>query len=172
MEKKVYNGKIIQVTEEEINGTHWERAYLPDGVIIFPIDENGNILLVKEKRPHENPPFRIKPLSGILEPDKGTPIENAQREMQEEIGLKAGEITQFWELKSTGTINNQQYFFLAKHLFPSKLPNPDGEDSIMEILPLSPEEILNHLNQDLIRWSMSTLGLIRLIAHLQPKHLK
>jgi len=55
MENEIYVGKIIKVTEEMINGITWERAYLPNGVIVFPITGDGKIILVKEKRPHENP---------------------------------------------------------------------------------------------------------------------
>lgn len=167
MENEVYQGKIIRVTEEEINGLTWERAYLPNGVIVFPINDNGKILLVKEKRPHENPPLRIKPVSGILESNKGSPEENAIREMQEEIGFSAKRIELLWVLKSTGTVNNEQYFFIARDLFQSKLPNPDGEDTIQEILEFSPEQLLELLLQDKLKWSMSTLGIFRLLNDLK-----
>lgn len=166
MEKEVYKGNIIKVTEQKIDGIVWERAYLPDGVIVFPINDEGKILLVKEKRPHENPPMRIKPVSGILERDNGTPLENAQREMQEEIGFKAQKMELLWTLKGSGTINNEQYFFVARELIPSKLPNPDGEDSIMELIAFDPQELLKTLMDDKLKWSMSTLGLFRLLKSI------
>lgn len=170
MENKVYSGHIIQVTEEVIDGITWERAYLPNGVIIFPIDENGNILMIKEKRPHEDPPYRIKPISGMLELDKGSPEENAQRELQEEVGFKAGVLENFWTTKSTGTVNHVHYFYIARNLTPSKLPNPDGEDTIMEIIPFAIEELMQKFLKDEIRWSMSTLGFFRLYQMLKmPK---
>lgn len=166
MEKEVYTGNIVKVTEEKIGNVNWERVYVPNGVIVFPIDQEGRILLIEEARPHENPPVRIKPVSGILEPDKGSPLENAQREMQEEIGLKALEMEFLWTMKGTGTINHEQHFFIAKNLVPSKLPNPDGEESIMAIIPFTPEELLQKLMKDELRWSMSTLGVFRLLKHL------
>ncbi len=166
MENEIYVGKIIKVTEEMINGITWERAYLPNGVIVFPITGDGKIILVKEKRPHENPPLRIKPVSGILETSLGSPEENAKREMQEEIGLNSNRIELLWTLKSSGTVNNEQHFFVARELFPSKLPNPDGEDTIQEILEFSPNELLELLLQDKLKWSMSTLGIFRLLQHL------
>jgi ADP-ribose pyrophosphatase len=131
MEKEVYKGQIIRITEEKIGDITWERAYVPHGVVIFPITDDGKILLVEEKRPHENPPVRIKPVSGILEYEKGTPEENAQREMQEEIGYRARDLELLFHMKGTGTINHEQYFFIARDLEVSKLPNPDGEDTIM-----------------------------------------
>jgi ADP-ribose pyrophosphatase len=167
MEKEVYKGKIIKVTEQFIEGISWERAYLPDGVVIFPITDEGKIILINEKRPHENPSTRIKPVSGILEYDKGTPLENAQREMQEEIGFKAKKMELLWHLKSSGTINNEQFFFVAKGLTPAKLPNPDGEDTILELLEFSPEQLMEKLLKDEIKWSMSTLGIFRLLKLLQ-----
>jgi ADP-ribose pyrophosphatase len=166
VENEVYKGHIVTVTEEKIDGVTWERAYLPNGVIIFPINEKGQILMVEEKRPHENPPFRIKPISGILELDKGSPEENAQREMQEEIGFKAGSMENFWNMKASGTVNNLQYFFLAKNLTPSKLPNPDGEETIISVKAYEVEELMKMYLTDEIRWSLSTLGFFRLYHHL------
>jgi 8-oxo-dGTP pyrophosphatase MutT (NUDIX family) len=166
MQKEVYKGKIIRVTEEEINGIVWERSYLPDGVIVFPIDGEGRILLVNEKRPHETPPYRIKPVSGILELEKGSPEDNAQREMQEEIGFKAGRLEQLWTQKASGTVNNEQHYFIAWDLLPSKLPNPDGEDTIMGIVAYTPKELIELIMRDELRWSMSTLGIFRLLKRL------
>ncbi len=166
MEREAYKGNIIRVTEEKIGDITWERAYLPDGVIIFPITDDGKILLIEEKRPHENPPVRIKPVSGILEHEKGTPVENAQREMQEEIGFKAQDMQLLWTMKGSGTVNNNQYFFVARNLVPSKLPNPDGEDTILGMRPFTPQELWETILSDQIRWSMSTLGIIRLLKSL------
>jgi ADP-ribose pyrophosphatase len=163
MESEVYRGQIIRVTEEAIDGIVWERVYLPDGVIVLPVTDDGKILLVKEKRPHENPPVRIKPVSGILERDKGGPEENAQREMQEEIGFRAQTMEPLLELKGSGTVNSSQYFFVARGLTPSKLPNPDGEDSILSVEALTPQEIRAKLANGEIKWSHSTLGILKLI---------
>lgn len=162
MEKQVYKGNIIKVTEETIEDILWERAYLPDGVVVFPINDEGKLLLVKERRPHENPPYRVKPVSGILEPDKGTPAENAIREMQEEIGLKASSLELLMEMKGSGTVNHVQYFFVARGLSPSKLPNPDGEHTIMEVQAYDLEELFQKYMKDEMRWSISTLGFFRL----------
>ena len=166
MENQVYKGQIVQVTEEKIDGITWERVYVPDGVIVFPITNEGKILLVEEKRPHENPPVRVKAVSGILEHDKGTPEENAQREMQEEIGFKSNRLEKLMTLKGSGTINSEQHFFIAWDLEHSKLPNPDGEDTIMGLKAFTPEELKTAIFQEDLRWSMSTLGLLRLLRHL------
>lgn len=166
METEVYKGQIIRVTEEKIDHINWERVYLPDGVIVFPITNEGKIILIKEKRPHESPPVRIKPVSGILERDKGTPSENANREMQEEIGLKANTMELLWSQKGTGTVNHEQYYFIARDLVAHKVPNPDGEEMIMGTIEYTPQELREALLKEEIRWSMSTLGIFRLLNKL------
>jgi ADP-ribose pyrophosphatase YjhB (NUDIX family) len=123
--------------------------------------------MVEEKRPHENPPVRVKPVSGILEPEKGSPAENAQREMQEEIGFKAESLENFWTLQGSGTINHVMHFFIARHLSADKLPNPDGEDTIMSIKAFTLDELMEKYQSDEIKWSLSTLGFFRLYQHLK-----
>ncbi|MFA5584249.1 MAG: NUDIX hydrolase, partial [Bacteriovoracaceae bacterium] len=120
MQKEVYKGQIIRVTEEEMNNAIWERCFVPDGVIVFPITDEGKIVLIEEVRPHETPNIRLKPVSGILEPDLGTPLENAQREMQEEVGYRAEKLTPLLTINSSGTINSSQYFFVAENLVKDK----------------------------------------------------
>ena len=167
MENEVYKGQIIRVTEEKIGEVVWERAYFPHGVIIYPITDEGKIILIEEKRPHENPPVRVKAVSGILETDKGSPEENAQREMQEEIGYKAGVMEPLMTLQGSGTINHAQHFFIARNLTASKLPNPDGEDTIMGTIEYTPEELYEAIMTEKLKWSMSTLGMLKLIDRLR-----
>lgn len=167
MEKTVYKGNILKVTEEVIGGVTWERAYVPNGVIIFPMTDDGKIILIRERRPHENPSVRVKPVSGILEEELGTPEENAQREMQEEIGFKAREMKLLMTLQGSGTITHTQYFFVARGLIPSKLPNPDGEEVIEALIEYTPEELREALRTDKIKWSMSTLGMFKLLDSLR-----
>ena len=167
MEKTVYKGNILRVTEEVIDGVTWERAYVPNGVIIFPITDEGKIILIRERRPHETPNVRVKAVSGILEEKLGSPEENAQREMQEEIGFKARELKLLMTLQGSGTITHTQYFFAAHGLIPSKLPNPDGEEVIEALIEYTPDELREALRTDKIKWSISTLGMFRLLDSLR-----
>lgn len=160
MEIKSYSGKYIQVTEEVIDGQTWERCYLKHGVIVYPIAEDGKMYLITEKRPHEIPNVRLKFVAGHLEDDL-SPIENANKELQEEIGLKSLDLKEFFRIDSTGTVNNSVHFVLAKNLIPSKIPNPDG-DVILSIEKFSIDEIFNKIMANEIRWSSSVLGFFKL----------
>lgn len=169
MQNEVYKGQIIRVTEEEINHTVWERCFVPDGVIIFPITKEGKIILIEEVRPHETPNVRLKPVSGILELDLGSPLENAQREMQEEIGYRAEKLTPLLTVNSSGTINSSQYFFVAEDLVKDKLPNPDGDDIILAQKEFSPSELEELVWEEKLKWSVSTLGIFKLLKFLKER---
>lgn len=159
MEELAFNGQFIQVTTEKIGEILWERAYLPEGIVIFPITDSGKILLIKERRPHEFPSLRLKPVSGVAEKNQ-SPEENALREMQEEIGLK-GDLEKFWEYKTNGTVNSVTHFYLARNLQSSKLLNPDG-DVIEEILELSVSELEEKIKSEEFRWGVSVMGWFKL----------
>jgi 8-oxo-dGTP pyrophosphatase MutT (NUDIX family) len=159
MEETAFQGQFVRVTTEKLGAITWERVYLPEGLVIFPITREGKIILIRERRPHETPPVRLKPVSGVSESHQ-TPFENALREMQEEIGFK-GKLEKFWEYKTSGTVNSVTHFFIARDLEVSKLPNPDG-DVIEEILEFTPEEIDAKVAQEEFRWGVSVMGWFKL----------
>lgn len=161
MEETKYSGKFIRVTEELIDNAVWERVYLKDGVMVFPLTEDNRIYMIEERRPHEKNPIRFKFVTGLM--DEGEdPLETANREMQEEIGLKAESLTILMHRQSSGTINNNFYQVIAKSLIPSKIPNPDGEETIVSVNAYSIVQILDFLDNGELDWSMGALGVIRI----------
>lgn len=165
-EKTVYKGKIIEVREQLIENHTWEKLYLKDGVVVFPFNEKGQIIFIKEKRPHESPSLRFKPVTGIIEPYMNI-VDNANREMQEEIGLGARQLKHFFCLKSSGTINNSVHFVACRDLYAQKLPNPDGEDSIQGQEAIDINEFFQDLHSDRRPWGHYCLGLLRLKGQLE-----
>ena len=157
----MYEGKFIKVTEEEIQGAVWERAYLNDGVQVFPINSEGKIALIEEKRPHEKKTTRLKFVTGLMDAGED-PLETANREMQEEIGYKASHLEVLIHRDSSGTINNNFYQVLATGLKVSKIPNPDGEDTILSINFYSIAEIEDFLEKEKLPWSMGALGIFKI----------
>lgn len=161
MEKLKYQGKFIKVTEQIIYEQIWERAYLNDGLMVLPITDEGKILLIEERRPHEVNPIRLKFVTGLLE-DNEDPALCANREMQEEIGYRSNNLELVFSRSSSGTINNTFYFFLATQLTPSKIPNPDGEQTIVSIKEYDVDEVFKMFYSGELPWSLGALGLFKL----------
>ena len=81
MEITKYEGKFIKVTEQEIDGAIWERAYIQSGVQVFPITSEGKIILIEERRPHEVNPIRLKFVTGLMDKEGEDPLKTANREL-------------------------------------------------------------------------------------------
>jgi len=170
MEQNVYGGKFVTVTEEVIDNCVYERVYIQNAMTILPVDDQGRILFIKEKRIHETPQIRWKPVTGYFETGFNLE-ENANRELQEEIGKKAESITPFFQMQLSGTVNMTQYFVIARNLFNSKLPNPDGEDTILDIAPLDMEEILKRTLEGEFAKGSVGYGLMKLYYEIQHGNL-
>ena len=170
MENFKYLGKYIQVSELQIGEHTREKAYLPNGVIIFPFNDKGQLMIIREYRPHENIPNRLKFISGHLEKNENV-LETANRELQEEVGFKAKKLEIFHEHHSSGTINNSLYFVIASDLTPSKLPNPDGEETIMETLYYDLDVVKEMILTDKIPFTFTALGVFKLEQKLKNNDL-
>lgn len=92
--------------------------------------------------------------------DKETDIEvAAQRELQEETGYRAGEITLLWKANNSEDMKSTNYFFLARQLQPSSLPQDD--DELIEVEEVSVEDAIDRVLKSPIVHTPSACGLLR-----------
>ena len=168
MKKRKYSGRFVQVYEEPIENKVYEKVYIHDSIIIIPFVNDDEILLVKEKRVQEDPPVRIKTVTGFYESEFSFE-ENVNRELQEEIGKKANRIVQYEVIKRTGLLNDTRYFALAYDLEDSKLPNPDGEDTIMEVIRMSLDELYDFVMSGRFPLGDTAFLLVRLYMEIKGK---
>ena len=107
--KKVYDGKILKVFKDEIlmpNGNTAVRETVEkhNASAIVPIDKDGNIIFVRQYR-HAAKDMILEIPAGTFE-DHEDPYECALRELEEEIGYKAGGLTYVnWTYASVGMCN-------------------------------------------------------------------
>ncbi|MCA9356907.1 NUDIX domain-containing protein [Candidatus Nomurabacteria bacterium] len=110
MLEKVFLGDFIKVTKE--NGI--ERVFLRDSVHTFLVTDEKKIRLTVEKILGDNK-VGEKIQSGIIEQGEAS-LQAAKRELLEELGLEAADWQELVIHKSTGTVNDICYYFVARQL--------------------------------------------------------
>jgi len=144
--KPVYKNHLLQLFEESlvIGKKTLTRAWVkhPGAVVILPILANKKIALIKQYR-RAIDEIIIELPAGIIEPDEN-PKDTASRELQEEIGYYAHEITYLLEFYATpGFCNEKIRLYLAQNLEKKSL---DGdEDEAIDVFELDEEEIKRYI---------------------------
>ncbi len=158
----VYRGRYLQVSERLIGSDVYELAHLRAAVIIYARNDQGKLLFVREHRPHENPPLRLKPVTGFIDNDDDW-RETAERELREEAGLVATSFKLIRHIPVKGSLNTDKYFVLAEGLQadPDPLTNPDG-DVIEEIVYLTLEQAIEMTLKNELPITVDSLGLFLL----------
>ena len=134
--RDVYDGRVVQLHIDEVelaNGKRTTREVVEhaDAVVVLPIDQSGRALLVRQYRYPIGKDLLEAPAGGI---DPGEePDEAAQRELQEEIGYRAGRLERlggFWT--APGFCTEYMYAYLARDLSESSLAPDEDEDITVE----------------------------------------
>lgn len=133
-------------------------------VVILPIDQDGNLLFVRQ--------YRHAAGADLLELPAGTrdgnePFEEcAAREIREETGMQAGSLTQIGSFYlAPGYSTEYMGVFLAADLKPNPLPADDDEFLSVEKIPL--REALQIAERGNIPDSKSLAALLLARPHLE-----
>ena len=149
---------------------HRDEVLFPDGrrasfevirhggtVAILPQEANGDFLFVRQYR-HAVQSMLLEIPAGRLESGEN-PLECAQREIREEIGMAAAQ----WQdmgsfLWAPGYSNEVISLFFAYDLSPESLPQDDDEE--IEIVRISPADALEQLQRGQITDAKTALALM------------
>lgn len=138
--KKVFQGRVFTVFNERLEFASapplvWDIVVHSGAVAILPIEENGDVILIQQwRRPVKEILYEIP--AGVLEAGEN-PLDAAQRELQEEIGKKAGKLVPFGGIYSApGFCNEYIHLFVGKQLIESRLPGDDHEAIDLARMPL------------------------------------
>ncbi len=141
----VYDGKLLKVyydTVELANGAPAWREVVrhPGAVVVVPVDGQGNVYLVRQYRyPYGKALLEVP--AGKLEPGE-PPLSAAKRELEEEVGARAGRWTGMGQLLPTpGFCDERQYVYLARGLELGQ-SHPD-EDEFLEVVKLPLEQAVD-----------------------------
>ncbi len=139
----IYKGKIFDVYQWQqlmYDGTTkiFEKLKRPDTVVVFPVLDDGKILLTEQEQPGKKP--FIGACGGRVEENEDI-LEAAKREFLEETGYEAKEYILWKAAHPTSKIDWVVYFFIAKGCRKVADQALDGGEKI-ELKPVSFDEML------------------------------
>lgn len=139
--QQLYRGRAVNLrmdTVEKSNGKTTTREVVEHSncVAVVVVDEQGNVLLVRQYR-YPVGKFLLEIPAGGIDPNE-EPIDCVRRELQEEIGYfpqKIEELGGFYSVPGYGT--EYLYCYLATDLVPSRLIAEDSEGIEVVRVPIS-----------------------------------
>jgi ADP-ribose pyrophosphatase len=157
----VYKGKIIKLRldtyQMEEKTKVFELVDHPGAVVIVPIDPKGRLLLIRQWRRAVEEIILELP-AGKLEPEED-PLFCAQRELQEEVGYKAGRLTKLSSFYSApGFCNERLHLFVAQDLLPSTLAADDDEG--IDVVPTYLPEAIQMIEDGTLADAKSIAGIL------------
>jgi len=114
-------------------------------VIIVPMLDEQTVLLVREYAAGLHH-YELGLPKGRLEPGESV-LDGAQRELKEEIGYGAGELTELTRLSlAPGYMTHVTRVVLARDLYPEKLPGDEPEE--LQVVPWPMNDLLSITRRD------------------------
>jgi ADP-ribose diphosphatase len=134
-----------------------------DEVLVVALTDDGDVLLAVEPSPAFGTAVRILP-GGQVEPELSL-ADSANKELQEELGFRAGRLDVLGELWPWAKyLAVRSHVFLARELTPSKLMGDEGYEVGVEQLPLA--ELETWIADGRLRDSRAIAGLFLACAFL------
>lgn len=159
----IHNGQVVSIRCDEIDypgGLHktWDIVVHPGAVAIIPINENGDLILVEQWR-RAIGKITLEIPAGIINPNE-KPEETAQRELQEEIGKKAGKLIFLGSYYSSpGVCTEVVHLYVGKDLTASQLRGDDTDE--IDIRIVSFEDAYKFIENHTICDAKTALAIMR-----------
>ena len=139
--RRIYTGKVLSLDVDEVEepgGVHARREVVrhSGSVAVLAIQDDGKIVLVRQYR-YPVDDFVWELPAGRLDPGE-SPEQAAQRELQEEIGFKAGRLQEMVFFHTTpGFCDESMHVFRATALLASKAQGDEDERIEVQAFTLS-----------------------------------
>lgn len=160
--KEVYKGKIFTIVQDEIqfddgSVAQWDLVVHNGASAVVPVTANKQVILVKQYR-NAKDGYVLEIPAGKLEEDED-PLVCAKRELEEEIGFKAGKITKICSMfTAVGFSDERLHLYMAEELQPGK-QNFD-EDEYIEVVAYPIDEAVEMIFSGEICDSKTIAGLL------------
>lgn len=139
--KNIFDGVVAHLYLDEIilpNGAHSTREYLKHNgaVAVLPLDDDGNVYLVKQYRYPFSRVMTEIPAGKLDAPDEDH-FEAAMRELREETGFTSSKVTFIGEyIGSPALLGETIYLYLAEGLTKGEQDLDEDEFLDVEKMPL------------------------------------
>lgn len=159
--QKVFAGRVFNVTVDTVR--EGELTYQREVVhhhgsaVILPVFDDGTVALVRQYR-HPAVRYLLEAPAGTLNEGE-RPEDGAARELQEELGLRAGCMEKLSEFfVSPGFCEEKMWVFLATDLTEGQ-QQPE-EDEVLEVVRLPIEEALEMVSSGEIQDAKTIIALM------------
>lgn len=130
-EREIFRTKFFTVKDIDLKSSKGKVTYQiiekRNTALVVPVTENHEVILVREYFPAINEYSLSLPKGAIEESDDA--LKTANKELQEEIGMKASKIEELGLLTmSPGYLTQKTHVFLAQDLIRSRLKGDELEE--------------------------------------------
>jgi ADP-ribose pyrophosphatase len=162
--EKIYKGKVFDIRIDDIRegDIEYKREIVvhKGSAVVIPVFDDGTVALVRQYR-HAAGKELLEVCAGTLE-DGEDPETTAVRELEEEVGMRAGKIEKLTEFYvSPGFLTEKMYVFLATELAETQQNLED--DEILSIERHSIPDLLEMIRKGEIEDAKTMVG-ITLVA--------
>ena len=164
-ERIVHQGSLLTLAEgtfEDPSGQTFVREIVhhPGAVSIVPLRDDGCVLLVRQYRAAVD--AELLEIPAGKRDVEGEPVEEtARRELEEEVGMKAGRLDRLCEfLHSPGFCDERQVVFLARDLTPTAVSAQGVEEQHMTIEAVPLDEVPSLIAAGQLTDAKSIIGLL------------
>jgi len=159
--KKVFSGRVFNVSVDTVREA--DRTYIrevvhhPGSAVILPAFDDGTIALVKQYR-HPAVKYLLELPAGTLN-DQEPPEVGAARELEEELGVVAGNLEKLSEFfVSPGFCEEKMWLYLATDLRETTQRLED--DEFLEVVRLPVDRALQMITDGEIEDAKTIIGLL------------
>lgn len=171
--KAVFRGRVFSVTVDTVR--EGDKTYVrdvvhhPGSAVIIPVFADGTVGLVRQYR-HPAVRYLLEAPAGTL--DQGErPESGAARELEEELGLIAGRLTQLSEFfVSPGFLEEKMWIYLATELKTTQQRLED--DELIEVVRIPFSRALEMITTGEIEDAKTIIGLMLAAPRIGPSMLE
>ena len=170
-EEERHRGPVISVHSGRFaapDGSTFEREIVrhPGAVVVVPLRDDGTALLVRQYRAAVDDELLELP-AGKRDVHGEDPADTARRELEEEVGMRAGRLDGLAEFyNSPGFSDEHSYLYLARDLEPCAVSAQGVEEHHMTVEEVSLTDAPRLIEDGAIRDAKTIIGLCLARDHL------